>query len=1385
MAKEILIDLDLSGNKINNTIVGENIFLYTTDGALSYGTNGFQINDNGVKDIIHSGNISQYASTATASNGLNKVGNDIQLGGTLSNSITFDGVSGTYYSMQYDNIGFVQWNTRSGFQIREFNSNQIFASAVYDGTLSTPNRTLRTYNEAYTSAGASAAVGVNPDRAVINRSGSETTAIKTALNVNNFVQSSGFGSTGMGVKIEMGVETGVNTGYTQGAGISYSMTNATWPTGNGKLSFQVNHGSTTVGTDVFELSGTGVKINITPNTGTAGYSYLVREDATGIVKQVTTAGAPTVTASNGLTKTGNDIQLGGPLTGAVNISDNQSNSFSIGGYYDMNDAVAELVIGTGYLFAQASGGMDFYSTTSAVTNGAVSFGAALDTDDEQNTNVSVAPDGVSIVRHAADADNDIVSKTLKITNDTRSVINAVAGFGVKLGFDLTWGSNVNTNLTGGGISYILDDPTPGSIRGHYDFEIINASVASKILELNRYGLVYNADYSANYTNRSLVDKAYVDLVASGSGSGWSTTGATVLENNVTVDASTSGKSLDFGSVTPFQQVSFATKNLTNKTGIATILAADDESGGYVDIILSATDGDQNAFVEIFEDGVNISSTDQVDNGFIYVGNTAINITAPQVIEMYSFDVNNNTDVKVEPGRFKAALSPAAGTTYATIEATQDSDVQSTISLGVTAAGFNTGFSMVADFSSGLHIVTLGSNAPTFEGLKYGANYSANFTDRSLVDKQYVVNAIYQAGTAGSAPFTGSFTQIPFVNTTSTGYSYSNDLVYKTATQQFVGGNASTAPSGSLTFTYGDSNVNKGTFGSVMFGELSEIDVNVGSGFNAGENNYISAYGGHTMGRGVRATGAYSWAGGWYSPNSVFAKTNAKAVTVSGEASFGFFETNGAQTDGHGVQSNASAVLGGSNPNIPADSHRTVILGGNGIKARANDSDQVYVANFNIVSTPISGTAGYSFLVRDNTTGQVKQVASAGGGSSSVTASNGLTKIGDDIQLGGALTGATTVDVIGSNNFTYNWDNGFSSTGSVEIGGSTSVFEAQADDPSFGFSSADVRSSQVSIYHESAAETETYTLTLSDSGLDLNATYNFEDYTRLYLEASSTPGVPTLRVETFDNANAVQNAEALTIDKNGISIAVKDVTDTQVAKLEITNAVTTYHDNRVTKTGIQYAADYSTTYTNRSLVDKEYVDKAVTVDAVKYTAVANNQTASDPGTGNIRWNNATLTSSTALYIDDETAAGIDISNYLALFSTNATIFIQNQDNSAVYQRWKVTSVTDNTGWWTYGVSLLDSAGVIAQSDKLIVAFRAVAPSPVVSYKTTITGDNSTTDFVITHALSSLDTVIQVYRNTSPYDQVVVAIERTSTNTSTIKFGVAPTGSDSYRVFVIAI
>ncbi len=104
--------------------------------------------------------------------------------------------------------------------------------------------------------------------------------------------------------------------------------------------------------------------------------------------------------------------------------------------------------------------------------------------------------------------------------------------------------------------------------------------------------------------------------------------------------------------------------------------------------------------------------------------------------------------------------------------------------------------------------------------------------------------------------------------------------------------------------------------------------------------------------------------------------------------------------------------------------------------------------------------------------------------------------------------------------------------------------------------------------------------------------------------------------------------------------------------------------------------------------------------------------------------------------------------------------------------------------TGGAGLTYTTGVLAvgQGSGISVAADAVAVDSSVArvYAANI-GDGSTTNIVVTHNLGTRDVSVTVRSATTPWEQVFVDNEATSTTTCTLRFAVAPT-SNQYRVIV---
>ena len=102
------------------------------------------------------------------------------------------------------------------------------------------------------------------------------------------------------------------------------------------------------------------------------------------------------------------------------------------------------------------------------------------------------------------------------------------------------------------------------------------------------------------------------------------------------------------------------------------------------------------------------------------------------------------------------------------------------------------------------------------------------------------------------------------------------------------------------------------------------------------------------------------------------------------------------------------------------------------------------------------------------------------------------------------------------------------------------------------------------------------------------------------------------------------------------------------------------------------------------------------------------TASDPGTGNIRFNNATLSSATAMYIDASNDASTDISTFLNTIDDSTSTIkghfrISKKADASAFALYTITSLTNNTGWFTVNASYVSGNSTFANLDDIIITF----------------------------------------------------------------------------------
>lgn len=97
-------------------------------------------------------------------------------------------------------------------------------------------------------------------------------------------------------------------------------------------------------------------------------------------------------------------------------------------------------------------------------------------------------------------------------------------------------------------------------------------------------------------------------------------------------------------------------------------------------------------------------------------------------------------------------------------------------------------------------------------------------------------------------------------------------------------------------------------------------------------------------------------------------------------------------------------------------------------------------------------------------------------------------------------------------------------------------------------------------------------------------------------------------------------------------------------------------------------------------------------------------AADPGAGNLRYNNATPASVTAVYVDQFTDNGADAQNILAALASGDQIYIQQSGVAGNFLVLAVTSVVDNTGWFTINGTISASGSLPGNNRTVLFSAR---------------------------------------------------------------------------------
>ena len=241
------------------------------------------------------------------------------------------------------------------------------------------------------------------------------------------------------------------------------------------------------------------------------------------------------------------------------------------------------------------------------------------------------------------------------------------------------------------------------------------------------GVEYDQDYSVNYSNRSLVDKEYVD-------------------NAVSATTPNLGAVLTVGNNTGNNNIELNNNPLSSTSD--NIVAA----GNTLD--------DAKFSFEDLGSGTEWAPTMRVDDGdtqnYVTVGKTDTYIHSSQVGGL----INRYSQVKLNNGAFanvEMSSQNIADGEYSLIRTRVDGNIVLENHEGVRIEFYTPMLSTDPTnmiLSAPNEIILQGGDmniigqTGSFPGIKYNSNYSANFTNRSLVDKEYV-DSTTLAGPTGS------------------------------------------------------------------------------------------------------------------------------------------------------------------------------------------------------------------------------------------------------------------------------------------------------------------------------------------------------------------------------------------------------------------------------------------------------------------------------------------------------------------------------------------------------------------------------------------------------------------------------------------------------------